>query len=66
MVEIKSEQIIAIAIASDIDGAGQRDTRMAPSEALPFWLIYGGDDACDRCGVQFFGWSDLHAALENT
>ena len=58
MVEIKSGQTIT----SDTIRAGQRAIRMAEDEALPPWLIYGGDESYERSGVKIFGWRDFQTA----
>jgi hypothetical protein len=57
MVEIRSGQTVT----SDTISAGQRAIRVAEDEALPPWLIYGGDETCERSGVKIFGWRDLPA-----
>lgn len=59
MVEIKSGQ----SITSDTIRAGQRAIRMAEDEALPPWLIYGGQESYERSGVKIFGWRDFQAAI---
>jgi predicted AAA+ superfamily ATPase len=59
MVEIKSGQTIT----SDVIRAGQRATRMAENEALTPWLIYGGDETCERSGVKIYGWREIHTAI---
>jgi hypothetical protein len=58
MVEIKSGQTVT----SDFIRAGQRATRMAEDEALPPWLIYGGDETYERSGVKVFSWREIPAS----
>ncbi len=62
MVEIKSGQTIT----SDTVRAGQRAIRMAEDEALPPWLVHGGDESQVRSGVNIFGWRDLPGAIART
>ncbi len=59
MVEIKSGQTIT----SDTVRAGQRAIRMAVDEALPPWLVHGGDESQVRSGVNIVGWRDLPGAI---
>ncbi len=59
MVEIKSGQTIT----SDTIRAGQRAIRMAADEALPPWLVHGGDESHVRSGVNIFGWRDFQGAI---
>jgi predicted AAA+ superfamily ATPase len=61
MVEIKSGQTIT----SDTIRAGQRASRMAEDEALPPWLIYGGDETYERSGIKIYGWREMHLAIGN-
>ncbi len=62
MVEIKSGQTIT----SDTIRAGQRAVRMAEDEALMPWLIYGGDESCERSGVRIYGWRGFQAPISQT
>jgi predicted AAA+ superfamily ATPase len=59
MVEIKSGQTIT----SDTIRAGQRATRMAENDALPPWLIYGGEESLERSGIRVFGWHNFQSAI---
>jgi len=54
-VEIKSGRTVT----RDYMRAGQAAARFAGEEALPPWLIYGGDESFDRSGVQVIGWRDI-------
>ena len=54
-VEIKS----GATVTTDMIRAGQRAGRFAASEALPPWLIYGGDEGYQRSGVQVMSWRAL-------
>lgn len=58
-VEIKS----GATVTADYIRAGQRAARFAGSEALPPWLVHGGDDAYERSGVRVIGWRGLHEVL---
>jgi len=42
--------------------SGQTVTRMAEDEALPPWLIYGGDETYERSGVKVFSWREIPAS----
>jgi len=39
---------------------------MAEDEALTPWLIYGGDETCERSGARIFGWRDFQATPSRT
>ena len=39
--------------------------RFAGAEALPPWLVYGGEDAYERSGVRVIGWRNLQAAVSS-
>lgn len=54
-VEIKSGQTAT----SDYIRAGQKSCRFAGNEALPPWLIYGGEQSYERSGIQVVGWRDI-------
>ena len=54
-VEIKSGHTVT----KDYIRAAQRSTRFAGDEALPPWLVYGGDESFERSGVRVIGWRDL-------
>lgn len=58
-VEIKSGSTVT----SDYIRAGQKAARFAAEEALPPWLVHGGDDAYVRNGVRVMGWQALRNAL---
>lgn len=51
-VEIKSGRTVT----PDYIRAGQKAARIAGDEALPPWLVYGGDDSYERSGVRVLGW----------
>jgi YebC/PmpR family DNA-binding regulatory protein len=57
-VEIKSGQTVT----RDYVRAGQASGRFAGEAALPPWLIYGGNESCERSGVRVIGWRDLPTA----
>lgn len=57
-VEIKSGQTVT----RDYMRAGQASARFAGSEALPPWLIYGGDESYERSGLRVIGWRDIAPA----
>jgi predicted AAA+ superfamily ATPase len=57
-VEIKSGQTVT----RDYMRAGQASARFAGSEALPPWLIYGGDESYERSGLRVIGWRDVAPA----
>ena len=54
-VEIKSGRTVT----PDYVRAGQKAGRFAGDEALPPWLVYGGDDSYARSGIEVIGWRDL-------
>lgn len=54
-VEIKSGRTVT----PDYIRAGQKAARIAGDEALPPWLVYGGDDCYERSGVRVIGWRDV-------
>lgn len=54
-VEIKSGRTVT----PDYIRAGQKAARIAGDEALPPWLVYGGDDSYERSGVRVIGWRDV-------
>ena len=54
-VEIKSGQTVT----RDYIKAGQASARFAGDEALPPWLIYGGDESYERSGIRVIGWRDI-------
>lgn len=58
-VEIKSGQTVT----ADYIRAGQKAARFAGEEALPPWLIYGGDQSYERSGVRAMGWRELCSRL---
>lgn len=60
-VEIKS----GATVTPDYIRAGQKAARFAGAEALPPWLVYGGDDAYERSGVRVIGWRNLQAAVSS-
>jgi hypothetical protein len=51
-VEIKSGRTVT----PDYIRAGQKAARIAGDEALPPWLVYGGDESYERSGVRVIGW----------
>ncbi len=57
-VEIKSGQTVT----RDYLRAGQASARFAGGEALPPWLVYGGNESYERSGVRVIGWRDLGPA----
>ena len=57
-VEIKSGQTIT----RDYIRAGLASARFAGAEALPPWLIYGGQDSYERSGLRVIGWRDISPA----
>ena len=57
-VGIKSGQTVT----RDYMRAGQASARFAGSEALPPWLIYGGDESYERSGLRVIGWRDIAPA----
>lgn len=57
-VEIKSGQTVT----RDYMRAGQASARFAGDEALPPWLIYGGDESYERSGLRVIGWRDIAPA----
>lgn len=60
-VEIKS----GATVTPDYIRAAQKAARFAGAEALPPWLVYGGDDAYERSGVRVIGWRNLQAAVSS-
>jgi predicted AAA+ superfamily ATPase len=59
-VEIKSGQTVT----RDYVKAGQASARFAGDEALPPWLIYGGEDSYERSGLRVIGWHNIaHATV---
>lgn len=42
--------------------AGQKSARFAGAEALPPWLVYGGEESYARSGVRVIGWRELARA----
>jgi hypothetical protein len=56
-VEIKSGRTVT----PDYIRAGQRSARFAGDEALPPWLIHGGDDSYQRSGVRVMSWRELRS-----
>lgn len=54
-VEIKSGQTVT----RDYVRAGQASGRFAGDEALPPWLIYGGNESYERSGIRIIGWRDI-------
>ena len=58
-VEIKSGQTVT----RDYINAGHASARFAGDEALPPWLIYGGNESCERSGLRVLGWRDITAAV---
>ncbi len=57
-VEIKSGQTVT----RDYLRAGQASGRFAGDEALPPWLIYGGNESYERSGVRVLGWRETRTA----
>ena len=57
-VEIKSWQTVT----RDYVKAGQASARFAGDEALPPWLIYGGEESYERSGLRVIGWRDITPA----
>ena len=57
-VEIKSGQTVT----RDYVRAGQASGRFAGDEALPPWLIYGGNESYERSGIKVIGWADIAPA----
>ncbi len=57
-VEIKSGQTVT----RDYLRAGQASGRFAGDEALPPWLIYGGNESYERSGVRVLGWREIRTA----
>lgn len=43
-------------VTPDYIRAGQKAARIAGDEALPPWLVYGGDESYERSGVRVIGW----------
>lgn len=60
-VEIKSGGTVT----PDYIRAGQKAARFAGEEALPPWLVYGGDDNYERSGVRVIGWRALHTPMHH-
>lgn len=60
-VEIKSGRTVT----SDYVRAGQKAARFAGDEALPPWLIYGGEDSYERSGIRVVGWQHLAAVTRD-
>ncbi|CAM5483349.1 putative protein [Rhodanobacter lindaniclasticus] len=58
-VEIKSGSTVT----SDYIRAGQKAARFAGEEALPPWLVHGGEDAYERSGVRVMDWQSLRDML---
>ncbi len=58
-VEIKSGQTVT----RDYINAGRASARFAGKEALPPWLIYGGNESYERSGLRVLGWRDITAAV---
>jgi predicted AAA+ superfamily ATPase len=56
-VEIKSGRTVT----PDYVRAGQKAARFAGDEALPAWLVYGGEDSYERSGIRVVGWQHLAA-----
>ena len=54
-VEIKSGSTVT----PDYIRAGQKAARFAGEEALPPWLVHGGEDHYTRSGVRVVGWQSL-------
>ena len=54
-VEIKSGSTVT----PDYIRAGQKAARFAGEEALPPWLVHGGEDYYTRSGVKVVGWQSL-------
>jgi len=54
-VEIKSGRTIT----GDYIRDGQKSARFAGDEALPPWLIYGGEEEYQRSGVRIISWQGL-------
>jgi len=57
-VEIKSGRTAT----ADYIRADQKSARCAGAEALPPWLVYGGDESYARSGVHVIGWRELARA----
>lgn len=60
VVEIKSGRTVT----ADYVRAGRKSARFAGEESLTPWLVYGGDEAYQRSGVQVIGWSHLPSFLQ--
>ena len=60
-VEIKSGQTVT----RDYIKAGQASARFAGDEALPPWLIYGGNESYERSGLRVIGWRDMAPAADS-
>jgi predicted AAA+ superfamily ATPase len=60
-VEIKSGQTVT----RDYIKAGQASARCAGDEALPPWLIYGGNESYERSGLRVIGWRDMAPAADS-
>ncbi|MDP2752644.1 MAG: ATP-binding protein [Rhodocyclaceae bacterium] len=60
IIEIKSGQTVT----PDYIRAGQKSARFAGLEALPPWLIYGGDESYLRSGLRVIGWRDIHSLTQ--
>lgn len=61
-VEIKSGSTVT----PDYIRAGQKAARFAGGEALPPWLVHGGDSAYERSGVHVMGWRNLQDTLQRS
>lgn len=59
IVEIKSGRTVT----GDYVRAGRKSARFAGEAALAPWLVYGGDEAYQRSGVQVIGWNHLPSFL---
>jgi hypothetical protein len=57
-VEIKSGRTAT----ADYIRTGQKSARFAGAEALPPWLVYGGEESYARSGVRVIGWRELARA----
>lgn len=57
-VEIKSGRTVT----TDYIRAGQKSSRFAGEEALPPWLVYGGEESYERSGVCVVSWRDIGLA----
>lgn len=60
-VEIKS----GATVTPDYIRAGRKAARFAGAEALPPWLVHGGDETYERSGVRAVGWRRLGETLRS-